>query len=167
MSEVLAWILLPQLDSLPDASQKRFESASFLAENLSAYGLTMMPFGQNVTTPALYTLSFRYESNLWNGVERVLFIKAMKAEGVPVQSGWSNLGNDESCFYSSLDTNMYPQLCGRIPKLVSCNTAEQISQQTIQFPHPVLSADKKELKKVIHAVNKLWDNRDKLVQYGN
>lgn len=97
LSELQAAVLLPQLKRLDARNAQRAECVRILTTRLpSDSGLLAFTNPEEVipgseTLPAYYKLGFWYDPACWSGLTRDSFVKAMRAEGIPIDVGFRAL----------------------------------------------------------------------------
>ncbi len=91
LSEMQAAVLVPQLNLLEERHQRRMVGAEFIRE-VTRNGACVRPFSQRPNTiPDYYKLGMWYDETLMDGLSRDQFCVAMRAEGIPIDSGFSSL----------------------------------------------------------------------------
>lgn len=149
LSELQAAALRPQLRKLPEATKARAENVRILTELLSVPGLNPFINSAADSVPAYYKLGFRYEPRLF-GLPRELFVKAMRAEGIAFDVGFSALhvGRSPSRF----------QAVGELTQATAAN------EQCVMLHHPVLSLSHADVQQVAEAVAKVYRFREALTE---
>jgi len=93
LSQMQAAIVLPQLQDLPARQQLRTERVNQLLDLLNA-SLGLTPFhipSDPAFAPDFYKLGFWYDPDRYDGLPRECFIKAVRAEGIPLDIGFRAL----------------------------------------------------------------------------
>ncbi len=93
MSEYQAVIGLCQMEKLEEQHKIRNENGAYLNEKLAAYpGVTPVKLhkGEGPTEASYYIYSMVYNQDKMEGVPRERFMEALKAEGIPIGSGYPN-----------------------------------------------------------------------------
>ncbi|HEX5483265.1 MAG TPA: DegT/DnrJ/EryC1/StrS family aminotransferase [Terriglobia bacterium] len=86
LSGFQAAILCAQLRKLPAQSRLREENVRYFRQQLSSLrGLTLPEDDPRVDRQPYYLVTLRYDKSEFGGISRDLFLRAMQAEGIPVQ----------------------------------------------------------------------------------
>ena len=93
LSEMQAAVLLPQLDTLSERHQVRLQFIDALQKKIMGnVGLSLFNRCEGSQTD-FYKLGFWYDQESFAGLSRHQFCSAMRAEGVPIDPGFSALHN--------------------------------------------------------------------------
>ncbi len=91
MAEYQAVIGLCQLEQLEEQHKIRNENGAYLNEKLAAYpGIAPVKLHKGATAASYYIYAMVYNRDYFGGLPRERFIEALKAEGVPVGTGYPN-----------------------------------------------------------------------------
>ncbi len=91
MAEYQAVIGLCQLEQLEEQHKIRNENGAYLNEKLAAYpGIAPVKLHKGATAACYYIYAMVYNRDYFGGLPRERFIEALKAEGVPVGTGYPN-----------------------------------------------------------------------------
>ena len=91
MAEYQAVIGLCQLEKLEEQHKIRNENGAYLNEKLAAYpGVTPVKLHKGATAASYYIYAMVYNQDKLDGLPRERFIEALKAEGVPMGTGYPN-----------------------------------------------------------------------------
>ncbi len=91
MAEYQAVIGLCQLEKLEEQHKIRNENGAYLNEKLAAYpGIAPVKLHKGATAASYYIYAMVYNRDYFGGLPRERFIEALKAEGVPVGTGYPN-----------------------------------------------------------------------------
>lgn len=92
LTEFQAAILTAQMTRLQEQARTRDSNAARLTTLLSQIpGITPARMYEGCTRNAYHLYMFRYDSSRFAGLPRAAFIKALAAEGIPAQSGYTPL----------------------------------------------------------------------------
>lgn len=81
-----AGVISAQLGRLPEQSRRRGENVRYFRERLRTFrGLTLAADDPRVSNHPYYIITLRYDPAEFAGVERDLFLRALKAEGISGQ----------------------------------------------------------------------------------
>lgn len=144
LSELQAAVLPPQLEQLDARNQIRQENAMWLIERLRKYESLLAPLKANVSkTAGFYKIAWLY---LENSVPRDLFLKAMRAEGVPLDIGFLGFARRSG------------RRCRKADELTA---SRQAGEQTVLLHHPVL-LDREATEQTAEAMEKVLDGLEDL-----
>ncbi|MCE9530474.1 MAG: DegT/DnrJ/EryC1/StrS family aminotransferase [Planctomycetes bacterium] len=148
LSELQACVLLPQLSRLPERTAHRRKQVVLLHDQLGdVLGLTLFENSAADCEPAYYKVGFFLDADRF-GLDRELFVKAMRAEGIAFDVGFRALqmGRGASRFRAA----------------GSLEHAETAHARVVMLHHPVLSLGPEEVEKVALAVRKTYRNAERL-----
>ena len=92
MTEWQAAILLAQLGRAEELSARRQANAAYLARRMAEIpGISPQRCDERVTEHAYHLFIFRYDGEAFGGLARDEFLAALRAEGIPVSSGYTPL----------------------------------------------------------------------------
>jgi dTDP-4-amino-4,6-dideoxygalactose transaminase len=147
LSELQAAVLLPQLDRLADRHDHRRENVARLV-SLLAHVPGLEPFRNTASgDPAYYKLGFRFDGTVF-GLDRQLYVTAMRAEGVAFDEG-----------FRALHANRSPS---RWRGSGSLAHAERAGVAAVVLHHPVLLGGEQDLEQVAAAVRKVHTHASRL-----
>ena len=113
MAEYQAAILLAQMTRLEEQSLRRWENASYLTARIRQIpGIVPPRLNEGVTRVSCYVYPFRYQSELFGGVPRERFMRALRAEGVPCGAASEPL-NREPFFENVLNSRSFQRMYGK------------------------------------------------------
>ena len=161
MTEWQCGILLAQIERAPEQMELKSAMAARLRHGLNGIpGIHAIARDPRVTREVIYAFIFKIdESRL--GISRNVFVKAMRAEGVP-----SGVGNDP-VYRSSLfprDARAYRTACelaGIKPgsEEINCPVAERLFEREIAaLPHECLLGGEADVDDIIAAAYKVAEN---------
>ena len=140
ITEWQAAILLAQLERAPKLMEKRDSSARYLDKLLMEVdGVEPLPNDPRVSRHAHHLYVFRYDPTEFNGLEKELFIQALREEGIPCNAGYRPLYS-----YSFLPRS------SPLP-----NTEKAAYIEAVWIPQPVLLAEKEDLEDIIIGIEKI------------
>ena len=172
MSEYQAVIGLCQLEKLEEQHKIRNENGAYLNKKLAAYpGITPVKLHKGATSASYYIYAMVYDQDKLDGLPRQRFIDALKAEGVPVGTGYPNdplygqpMMNEVfkseiyQKFYTAdeLDFEKYKQK-NHCPALIKTyNSALWI------WHGGLMLGSKSDMDDIINAVDKIYNNLEKI-----
>ncbi len=154
MTDWQAAILLGQLERLDQQIHRREENLSEFTKMLEAIpGLSVTPRQAEATQSPWYRLSLRYEMEQASGIPLPDLIKAVRAEGVPVEFSYppvyqNNLyATDQMSWYSGK------------PRTFRCPVAEElVHEKIVTVPHEIFLGTKQDIQDVASAFEKVMAN---------
>jgi perosamine synthetase len=143
LSELQACVLRPQVELLAGDTARRCESVRFLTREIADVA-GLVPF-RTTDTPAFYKLGLRFDRERF-GLSREMFCRAMRAEGVAFDPGFSALhvGRSPSRYRAA----------GALPR------ATQWHESCIVLHHPVLLGGSESARLVAEAIRRTYRNAD-------
>lgn len=170
MHELEAAVLLPQLDTLPEEIARRDANARYLASLLEQIpGIVPQRRYRNVTQGAYYLFGLRYLSEEFNGVRREVFLRALRAEGIPFTTMYFDRLNHQPFIENALASKTFRRIFSaerlrRYREANHCPNNDLLSEQGIWLPHTVLLGDKRDMEEIAEAFAKIHRLRDQLRQ---
>ena len=172
ITEFQSSILMTQMLTAEEETDLREKNGRYLASRLSEVpGIVPRKEYDQTTRLSYHTCGFRYKADAFDGLSRDQFMKAVRAEGVPI--GWS-LGNIGK--YSQNREGTLEVLKSKTYKAIysdkrlkdyrdrlSCPEAEQLVKETVGFSHSVLMGTRKDMDDIVDAIQKVYENRKELV----
>src|SRR5579862_2466897 len=165
MTEWQCGILLAQLARLLEQIERKSHAAARLREGLGAIkGLTAAARDPRVTREVIYTFVFFVDESAL-GLSRNLFVRAIRAEGIP-----AGVGNDP-VYRSALfprESAAYRKACelaGASPDglTIDCPVAERLFERAmVSIPHQCLLGDDRDVDDIIAAAAKVAANAREL-----
>jgi len=171
MTELQAAILLGQLTRLEKQTIKREANAKYLDENLKDIpGISLIKRDKRVTRRSYHMYIFRFLKEKWNGVTREKFLKALNAEGIPAWAGYPiPLYKNPLFLRKGKGPQFCPVSCPYYGKEIDytqvfCPNTEKMCEEAVWIPHPVLLAEKEDMRDIINAIEKIYKNKEELVE---
>ena len=169
MTELQAAILLGQLTRLKEQTIKRQKNAVLLDKGLKNIpGIALLRNDPRVTRRSYHIYIFRFVTEVWGGVSREIFLKALQAEGIPVGAGYPIPLYKNPLFQKSGKGPRYcPLSCPYYGKKidytrVSCPNSERICKEACWIGQRNLLAEPSDMQDVITAVAKIWEHGNEL-----
>jgi dTDP-4-amino-4,6-dideoxygalactose transaminase len=95
MTEFQAALLMAQMTRLESQARTRDQNAAYLTSLLKQIpGITPARMYDGCTRNAYHLYMFRYDPSRFSGLPRAVFLKALRAEGVPASGGYSPLNKE-------------------------------------------------------------------------
>ena len=169
ISEVQAATLLAGLECLDGELQTRDENGIYLNQRLAQIpGIRPAKRDARVVRQAYYGYIFAFEPEVWEGVTRSRFVKALQAEGVRAAGGWGapvygmpywQVRKERFPFASRYDPSSSDYAAP------DCPYSDQFAyHEQVTLPHPVLLGSREDTRDVVRAIEKIWENRRELAE---
>jgi dTDP-4-amino-4,6-dideoxygalactose transaminase len=168
MHELEAAILLPQLDTLSEEIRRRDENARYLAELLSKIsGIVPQKRYPVVTQGGYYLFGIRYLSEAFDGVPREVFLRALRAEGIPSTTMYFDRLHRQPYLENVLQSRGFRRIFSakrleRYRELNHCPNYDLLSEQGIWLPQTVLLGERKDMEQIAEAFAKIHRLRGQL-----
>lgn len=168
-TEYQAAIGLAQLQRLDEQTTKRNINAAYLKKNMSEIpGILPYKLYDNVTRAAFHLFAFRYKKELFKGLSRDKFLKALQAEGIPAQGGYIPLNTQpylEQTFRSVAYKKAYSAEMldfNKFKERNKCGNNDQVCTEAVWIPQNVLLAEKSDMDAITFAIEKIYENAEKI-----
>jgi len=154
-----------------EQTNQRNDNASYLRSKIEAIpGIMPYKLYKNVTKAAYHLFPFRYNKEHFKGLSRTEFLNALRAEGVPCSSGYSELNKMpylKNAFESKYYQKFYPKERLNYDKYAEenkCPLNEKLcNEEAVWIPQNVLLGTKKEMDNIATAIGKIQRNAEKIV----
>ncbi len=150
MTEFQAAVLLGQLSRFPEQVAVRERNIAYLAEGLAQIpGVRAIARDPRVTRWCFYFWNFHYLEEEFGGLPRNLFIRALQAEGVPINAG----AHGEPIY-------QHPVLAGTgVARVQACPVAERVSlHEAVQIAPPAFLGPQEDMDLLLAAIRKVRAN---------
>ncbi len=169
MTEYQGAIGLAQLKRLEEQTTKRNENATYLRAQINKIpGILPYKFNQKVTRAAFHLFPFRYKKEEFKDLTRDEFLKALNAEGIPCDGGYTTL-NKMEFLKNVLKTKnyqlMYPPEMLDYNKYMErnqCPANDQLCEEAVWFGQNMMLAEKSDMEDITSAIEKVYKNADKI-----
>jgi dTDP-4-amino-4,6-dideoxygalactose transaminase len=142
LSELQAAAVIPQWERLDAANARRTAAVAWLVERLSPItGLRPFCNQRSDSQPAFYKLGFQFDPIVFAGLARDVFVEAVRAEGVALDSGFRALHKTHAARRF--------RAAGNLPN------ATRIDERILTLHHPVLLGTEQDLQEVVTAIEKV------------
>jgi len=168
MAEYQAAILLAQMKRLEEQTQTRNENAKYLTSRIKDIpGIIPHKLYDGVTRAAYHLYPFRYKKEHFNGVSRGKFLSALNAEGIPCSRGYGQV-NKGDFFEDALRSKNFKRAYSkerldRCREQNYCPDNNQLCEEAVWFFHSLLLGTKSDMDDIADAIEKIYENRGKLV----
>ncbi len=169
MTEFQAVVLLSQIKRARSDADKRLENALYLDSKLKDIpGIIPYKLTEGATRSAYHLYPFRYKSAYFDDLPREKFLAALSAEGIPCDGGYGQQYFDGLMeeaissrgykrLFSAQRLNRYREELHNLPD------NDQLTREAVWFFQNMLLADRKDMDDIIHAVQKVYENRKQLL----
>lgn len=172
-NEFAAALGLCQLNRLTEQNLKRRENGMYLEDMIQQEipGFTHLYRDERVTFQTYYRISFRYNKDYWDGISRQAVINAVKAElagTLKVMPSYDPLNHSPLYQPHSKRTHYLSEEYWKAidPTRFHLPVIEQMwKEESFNFDHCALLAERSELDKIVDALKKLHRNLDELKAY--
>jgi perosamine synthetase len=170
MAEYQASIVITEMDTLEQETQKRCENADYLTSKIREIpGIVPRKDYKETTRTSYYYYGFRFKEKEF-GITRDTFIKALQAEGIPAST---NLGVTSYPLYkngvveSVISSKTYRKLYSKerlddYRASLNLPEVEKLCNETVGFHSNTLLGPKSDIDDIYKAILKVYENRDQL-----
>jgi dTDP-4-amino-4,6-dideoxygalactose transaminase len=167
MTEYQAAIGLSQIKRIESDTQKRAENAAYLTSRIKDIpGIIPHKLYEGTTRAVYHLYPFRYKKEQFNNVPKEKFIRALEAEGIPCSGGSGPQYRDgliEDFLTSKNFTRSFPKArLDQYRKELNYPANDQLCQEAVCFTQNLLLGPKQDIDDIANAIEKLYQNRDKL-----
>jgi len=164
MTELVAAVGIPQLDKMSENNRVRNENAAYLDHHLTRFPFLTCPTVPEFVERIVHICAYEYDQDS-AGVSRKLIVQALRAEGIPVGTGYPRLMHENPLFTRLVGygSNGCPFTCnGRTPPPYGrgiCPVAEQLAYErliTVSQIHRPCTTD--DMDDIVEAFTKVFDN---------
>ncbi len=169
MQQFQAVILMSQMKRLQKDADTRLENALYLTSKIKDIpGIIPYKLSNGATRSAYHLYPFRYKKEFFNNLPRKKFLAALKAEGIPCAGGYGPQ-NKDGLIEEALTSRGYQRLFSkeRLKRYREENhlpNNDQLCQEAVWFFQNMLLGTKADMDDIADAINKVYENRDKLVK---
>jgi len=167
MQHVQALILMSQMKRFKEDAELRESNAAYLDRKLMEIpGIIPHKLVNGAEKAAFHMYPFRYIKEDFKNISRDTFLKALRAEGIPGNSGYGKQ-NKDGLIDEALRSRGYQRLYGveRLDKWREENILpgnDQLSQEAVTFYQNVLLGSRKDMDDIVNAVSKIYENINEL-----
>ncbi len=168
MTEYQAAIGLSQIKHLEAETKKRNENAKYLTSRIKDIpGILPHKLYDGVTQAAYHLYPFRFKKEQFNNMSRNRFLSALRAEGVPCSGGYGPQYND-GLIEAALNSRNFKRSFSkarlkRYREELHYPDNDQLCQEAVWFSQSMLLGSKADIDDIADAIQKIYENRDKLV----
>lgn len=160
LTEFQAALLITQMSRLEEQSKVREQNALYLTSMLREIpGISPARVHEGCTRNAYHLYMFRYNKEHFSGLSRATFLKALAAEGIPAQGGYSPL-NREPFITEALRSRHYSAIyakkrIARWEERNQCPQNDKLCEEAVWFTQTMLLATRRDMEQVAEAVRKI------------
>lgn len=167
MTEYQAAIGLSQIKHIESDTVKRVENAAYLTSRIKDIpGIVPHKLYEGVTRAVYHLYPLRYKKEHFNNVPRDRFMAALRAEGIPCSGGYGPQYRDgliEDFLTSKNFTRSFPKArLDQYRKELNYPANDQLCEEAVCFTQNLLLGSKQDIDDIADAIQKLYENRDKL-----
>ncbi|MFB3825416.1 MAG: DegT/DnrJ/EryC1/StrS family aminotransferase [Bryobacteraceae bacterium] len=169
MTEFQAAVLQAQLGRLEEHSKRREQNAAYLTSLLREIpGIAPARMYEGCTRNAYHLYMLRYEKEKFAGLPRDKFLKAVRAEGIPLSQGYGPL-NRSPFLKTTLQSRGFRRLFSaeRIKRWEEQNVTpmnDRMCNEVCWMGHSVLLADRGAMDQIAEAIRKVQKHAPELAR---
>ena len=169
MTEFQAAVLQAQLQRLDEHSKRREQNAAYLTSLLREVpGIAPAKMYEGATRNAYHLYMFRYEAEKFAGMSRDKFLKAVRAEGIPVSAGYGPLNRSEF-LNTTFESRGYRRLFSekRLAQWREQNQTpvnDRLTKEGCWIGQNVLLADRSAMDQIAAAIRKVQKHASQLAR---
>jgi dTDP-4-amino-4,6-dideoxygalactose transaminase len=165
MSEFQAAAMMAQIGRLDEQARTRDRNAAYLTEMLrDRPGVMPARMYEGCTRNGYHLYMMRYHAEAMSGLPRERFIRAVRAEGIPIAAGYAPLNKHpflENTLNSRPFRSVYSkQEIDRWRERNQCPANDKLCEQGLWLAHNVLLGSRRDMEDIIAAVRKVQRNAD-------
>ncbi len=174
LTEFQASMVITHIDSADEEISTREENGKYLKSRLKEIpGIVPRKEYPRTNRLSHHTCGFRYKAEGFDGLSRDQFLKAVRAEGIPIDRSLGNIAkysqNREGSIQGALESKTFKAIYSekRIKDYrdgLSCPEAEQLVKETVGFSQSVLLGTKQDMDDIADGVQKVYENRKELIE---
>ena len=169
MTEFQGALLTAQMTRLDAQARTRDGNAAYLTSLLRQIpGITPARMYEGCTRSAYHLYMFRYDATRFSGLPKAAFLKALAAEGVPSQSGYSPL-NKEPFLQVALSSEAFRKIYPR-SRLDAwraqnhCPGNDRLCTEAVWLVQTMLLGTRKDMDDIAEAVRKIQTHAARLMK---
>ncbi len=167
MPEFQAALLLAQMTRLEAQSKTRESNAQYLTQMLREIpGITPAKMYEGNTRNAYHLYMFRFDRARFANLDRMKFLKALAAEGIPASRGYTPL-NKEPLLANMLNSRGYLKIYGEKELKAwrernECPVNERLCDQAVWFTQNMLLGGRSDMEQIAEAIRRIQRHADEL-----
>jgi perosamine synthetase len=168
MTEYQAAVGLSQIKRLEKDTALRNENAQYLTSRIKDIpGIIPHKLYEGVTRAAYHLYPFRYKKEHFNNAPRNKFLAALSAEGIPCSGGYGPQYRDgliEDALNSKNFKRSFPkERLDKYRQELNYPDNDQLCEEAVWISQNMLLGSKSDTGDIADAIQKIYENRDKLV----
>ena len=159
LTEFQGALLLEQLTRLEEQSRKREQNAAYLSNMLQEIpGIRPARMYEGCTRNAYHIYMMRYDPGQFGGLPRDKFLRAMRAEGIPMSGGYSPL-NKQPFLRNTLESRAYRAIYAAKDlaaywERIDCPVNDRVCETAVWMGQTTLLGSRGEMEQIVEAVRK-------------
>jgi perosamine synthetase len=168
MQHVQALILQSQMKRFASDAATREKNAAYLDSRLKDIpGILPYKMVPGAEVSAYHLYPFRYISEEFNDIPKEKFLKAVQAEGIPLNGGYGPQ-NKDGLIEEALSSKGYKRIYGekRLKEWREENVLpgnDKLCKESCTLYQNVLLGTKQDMDDVVNAITKVYENREQLL----
>jgi dTDP-4-amino-4,6-dideoxygalactose transaminase len=167
MTEYQAAVGLSQIKRLEKDTALRNENAQYLTSRIKDIpGIIPYKLYEGVTRAAYHLYPFRYKKEHFNNAPRNKFLAALSAEGIPCSGGYGPQYRDgliEDALNSKNFKRSFPkERLDKYRQELNYPDNDQLCEEAVWISQNMLLGSKSDTGDIADAIQKIYENRDKL-----
>ena len=161
-------LLLQQLEKLVSDTDRRRQNADLLTAGLREIpGVTPVRLPEK-SSAVWHLYAFRYDAEAFHGLPRVKFQRALRREGIPTYSGYTEQYS-EGLLDEAINSRGFKRLFSEQRLRAYRDSFEeltgnrQVCETTVALPHTLLLGDKKDSEAIVEAIRRIQAQSSALV----
>jgi dTDP-4-amino-4,6-dideoxygalactose transaminase len=160
LTDFQAALLLAQMNRLEEQSRRREQNAAHLTKLLGDIpGIKPAAMYEGCTRNAYHLYMFRYDASAFAGLTRAMFLKALRAEGVPASGGYTPL-NKEPFLKNTLASRGYKKIypAKELSDWVArneCPANDRLCNEAVWLTQTMLLGERSDMDQIAAAVEKI------------
>lgn len=169
MTEFQGALLDTQVTRLEAQAKTRTENAVYLSRLLREIpGITPAKMYDGCTRNAYHLYMLNYDHNHFAGVPRSRFLKALQAEGIPCEAGYTPL-NKEAFMKATLNSRAFKKLYSakvltEYEERNQCPENDRLCEEAVWFSQHQLLATRRDMDQIAEAIRKIQANAGALAR---
>ena len=153
---------------LEEQTQRRWDNACHLLSKIQGIpGVIPHRLNPGVTRASYHLFPFRFNREAFDGVTRQKFVAALRAEGVPCNTGYGPL-NRQPFFENVLSSRNFRRMYSKeqldhCRQQNSCPANDALCEESIGLSQTLLLGTKQDMDDIAGAIVKVYENRKQLV----
>ncbi|MBI4220304.1 MAG: DegT/DnrJ/EryC1/StrS family aminotransferase, partial [Chloroflexi bacterium] len=169
MTEFQAALLMAQMTRLQEQSKTREQNAQYLTSMLKEIpGILPARMYDGCTRNAYHLYMFRYKKEQFANLPRSVFLKALRAEGVPASGGYAPL-NKEPFLKNTLQSRGFQAIysrerLARWEERNHCPENGRLCEEAVWFTQGMLLGSRRDMEQIAEAVRKIHASAGELAR---